>query len=483
MALEVDTKTGVEVIPLIIGGKEQPIASSRLFEVRSSATDKTVYLAQGATKEDAIKAADHAWEEFQTWKSVRGSTRREIFLRASKLVTERAQEFEKIMTAETSCRPEFVQFQVGFVAQMLQELAGRATTIQGHTPEAQTPGVFALTIKQPIGPALIISPWNSPLLLAARGLACPLIAGCTVVFKASELSPRTHHALVQLFYDAGLPRGAISKIQVDRPDAAEITETLIAHHAIKKVEFTGSNPVGSKIGQLCMKYLKPIFMELGGKSASIVLEDANLERAAELIVQGAYLHHGQICISTERVIVLESVAEKFTQLLKAQAEKVPHGGTAVQLRIAEHAEELISEAISKGAKALVGGSGFVGPSAAKPTILTGVTKDMRIYDEESFGPSFSLYVVKDEQEAVKLANDSKYGLSAAIHTRDMLRFIRLAAEIEVGQVAMNSMTMFEELTAPLGGAKGSGWGRCNGSYGIEEFLVEKFLRVAGADDF
>ncbi|KAN0071820.1 Aldehyde/histidinol dehydrogenase [Elaphomyces granulatus] len=478
MSLTKDIKSGLEIVPLIINGEERAIDPSRLFEVRSSVLDKAVYLAHGATKQDAINAADAAWKAFHTWKHVSGSRRREIFLRAADLVDERGPQLAEMMAEEISCNPEFAYFQVKFVVQMLRELASRATTIQGHTPEAQTPGVFTLTLKQPIGPALIISPWNSAILLAARALVCPLIAGCTVVFKASELSPRVHHALVQIFFDAGLPRDAINKIQCDRADAPEVTEALIAHHAIKKVEFTGSNPVGSKIGQLCMKYLKPIFMELGGKSAAIVLEDADLEKAAALIVRGAFSHHGQICISTERVIVVEAVAQRFTELLKAEAEKVPNAGAAAQLRLAEHAEELIAEAVSKGAKPLVGGPGFISRSAARPTIMTGVTEDMRLFDEESFGPSCSLYVVKDDSEAVRLANNSKYGLSAAIHTKDMQRFIHLASEIEVGQVGMNSLTLFEELTAPLGGAKGSGWGRCNGSYGIEEFLVEKLLYVS-----
>jgi acyl-CoA reductase-like NAD-dependent aldehyde dehydrogenase len=444
MVLSTDTKSGLEVVPLVVNGEDKAIDPSRLFEVRSSVFDKAVYLAHGATKQDAIDAADAAWEFFHTWKRIPGSRRREIFLEAANLVNKRGTELAKIITEEISATIEFAQFQVNFVVQMLRELASRATTFQGHTPEAQTPGVFALTLKQPIGPALIISPWNSGLLLGARGLACPLIAGCTVVFKASELSPRIHHALAQIFFDAGLPRQAINIIQCDRADAADITETLIAHHGIKKVEFTGSNLVGSRIGQLCMKYLKPIFMELGGKSAAIVLEDADLASAAALIVRGAFTHHGQICVSTERVIVVEKVAQALMELLKVEAAKVPHAGAAAQLRIANHAEELIAEAVSKGAKPLIGGPGFVSVSAARPTIMTGITEDMRLFDEESFGPSLSLYVVKDEKEAVKLANKSKYGLSAAIHTKDMQLFIRLASEIEVGQVGMNSMTLFEE---------------------------------------
>ena len=432
------------IVPLFIGGEPYPIDEARVFDVHSPQDNKRFARAYGASKVDAIKAADVAWETFATWKNVVGNRRRDIFWRASDILMERAEEMKALLMLETNCGIEAANRQVNFVFQMLRELAGYATKIAGTTPEAQTPGIFTLTLKQPIGPALVIAPWNAALLLAARAIAGPLVAGCTVVFKASELCPRVHHALVKIYHDAGIPAGALNKIQCGRQDAAVVTETLTAHHAIKKVEFIGSNPVGAIIGSLCGKYLKPIFMELGGKSPAIVLEDANLQQAAELIVRGAFFHHGQICFSTERVIVVEAVAEEFTALLKAAGEKITYAGTAAQLRFAEHAEEVIADAVAKGAIPLIGGPGFVSIASARPTILTKITKEMRISDEETFGPSLSLYVVKDADEAVKLANDSKYGLSASIHTKDMLRFIKLAAQIEVGQVSMNSMTLFEE---------------------------------------
>lgn len=444
MAFPTDKETNLEIVPLFINGKYQPIASSQLRPVVSSGSAKPVYFYHSATASEAEYACDVAWTSFQTWKKTNAWTRRDIILRAADLALERATELVAIQVTETNCTEEFARFNTEFFSKILRELASRASSIQGHTPQAQTPDTFALTIKQPVGPVLVMSPWNSPNLLAARAIASPLLAGCSVVFKASEMSPRTHHALVQIFHDAGIPAGVLNALQADREVAAEVTEAIIAHRAIKKVAFTGSNAVGSSIGQICMKYLKPIFMELGGKSPAIVLEDANLERAASLIVRGAFLHHGQICVSTERVIVVEAVAEKLIALITKEAEKIQHAGSAVSDRIASHAEELVAEAVAKGAKAIVGGPGYVDTNAARPTILVNVTPNMKIYDEESFGPSCSIYVVKDEDETVELANSSKYGLSASIHTEDMLRFIRLASEIEVGQVGMNTMTLFEE---------------------------------------
>jgi acyl-CoA reductase-like NAD-dependent aldehyde dehydrogenase len=449
MGLPTDKETNLEVVPLFIDGKYLPISASRLRPVISSRSGQPVYLYHSATASETTHACDVAWASFQTWKKTNSWTRRDIVLRAADLAQERAAELIAIQVAETNCTEEYARFATDFLIKILRELASRVSSIQGHTPQAQTPDTFALTIKQPVGPVLVVSPWNSPNLLAGRAIACPLLAGCSVVFKASEMSPRTHHALVQIFHDAGIPAGVLNALQADREVAAEVTEAIIAHRAIKKVEFTGSNPVGSSIGQLCMKYLKPIFMELGGKSPAIVLEDANLERAASLIVRGAFLHHGQICVSTERVIVVETIADKLIALITKEAETIPHAGAAVSERIASHAESLVAEAVARGAKAIVGGPGYVDTNAARPTILVNVTPDMKIYDEESFGPSCSIYVVKDGDEAVELANWSKYGLSASIHTEDMLRFIRLASEIEVGQVGMNTMTLFEECKSML----------------------------------
>ena len=289
-----------------------------------------------------------------------------------------------------------------------------------------------------------------------------LAAGCTVVFKASELCPRTHHFLAEVFAEAGLPKGALNVIQCRREDAPTVTECLVAHSAIRKVEFIGSPDVGRIIGQLGGKYLKPVLMELGGKCAAIVLDDARLEDAAEKCVRGgiytfnhpaalflglicaiAFMHHGQICFSTERIIVLESIADKFIELLKEKA----HGfapGSGVSAEVVRKAHDRLVEAEQKGATFILGGPKYTGPAELLPTIVTGVTKDMSMFDIESFGPSVSVYVVKDEDEAIRAANDSVYGLNASVHTTDMYRAIRVGRQLEFGQVHVNSPTPHNE---------------------------------------
>jgi acyl-CoA reductase-like NAD-dependent aldehyde dehydrogenase len=305
------------------------------------------------------------------------------------------------------------------------------------------------------------------------------------VLKASELCPRTHHAIVEAFMEAGLPPGCLNQIQMGRESAPAVTEVLIADNAIRKVEFIGSATVGRIIGQVASKYLKPVLMELGGKGPALVLKDADLKRAAKLCALGAFLHHGQICMSTDRIIVVREIADEFSKYL---VEEVKRGysegvGFAVSPSIAKHAQLLLDEASKQGATYLVGDNRALGDTGASlnPTIVTGVKSTDRLYDEETFGPSASLYVVEDEVQAIKLANESSYGLNAAVHSRDVFSALRVARQLEYGQVNFNTITEFDEASAPIGGVKGSGWGRNNGKFGLREFLVEKMVSVHEPD--
>ena len=294
-----------------------------------------------------------------------------------------------------------------------------------------------------------------------RGLAVILGAGCTLLFKASELCPRTHNFLAQILTDAGLPQGVLNVIQTRREDAAAVTEALVRHEAIRKVEFIGSAPIGHVIGQLGGKYLKPVLMELGGKSAAIVLDDADLDAAAEKCILGgqyrnssddastylpieiAFMHHGQICFSTERIIVVGNIVDEFVDLLRSKA-ALFEPGYGVSDGIVNNAYKQLVDAQSKGAKFLIGGPRYRHPASLEPTLITGVTNDMAIFDEESFGPSASVYFAKDDEEAIALTNDSRYGLNAAIHSKNMLRALNLGRRLEVAQVHVNSMTVHDE---------------------------------------
>ena len=278
--------------------------------------------------------------------------------------------------------------------------------------------------------------WNTPLFLACRSIDTPLAVGCTVVLKASEQSPHVHHYLARLFNQAGLPPGVLNVIQTRREDAAQVCEALIAHRAIRKIEFIGSAPVGRHLGALAGKYLKPMLMELGGKAAAVILDDADLELAARAVVHGGTMHHGQICFSTERIIVAASVVDKFIPILLKAAEGI-QPFEAISPTGPRRSLQMLEDAKSKGAKLVYGKIGLATPCRLEPVILTDVTPNMTIYDEESFGPVLILSTVSSDEEAIKAVNRSIYGLAAGVFSTDVNRALSVARQLEVGQTHIN----------------------------------------------
>lgn len=292
--------------------------------------------------------------------------------------------------------------------------------------------------------------WNAALILCTRAIASAVAAGCTVVLKASELCPHTHSLVHDIFVDAGAPAGVINLLISTRSSAPDVTEWLIANPAIRKIDFIGSAGVGKQIGACAAKYLKPVLMELGGKCPAIVLNDADIPKAAEMCARGAFLHHGQICFSTERIIVQRSIAERFTAaLVNAAKALATHEivGRAVTAGISQHAFEVMQDAASKGCRLIFGRVAYKDKcsTALEPVIVnvdSTAPKSIRIVDEETFGPSAGLYIVDTDVEAVELANQSAYGLNASIHTKDMERGLRLGRELEYGQVHLNFVTLY-----------------------------------------
>lgn len=469
----------MKIVPLWINGEAVSTVSSSTFPVTQSTTDTTVYHALSATPSQATQAAEFSWKAFKSWKATPHTTRRDLILRVAAYYEANMSKLVQYQMEETSCTEAWAKQNVDLATRYLKEIAACISSVTGLIPQIEKPNTMGFVFKEPIGPVLCIAPWNAALILATRGVASAIGAGCTVVFKASELSPRTHFAITEAFTEAGVPPGVLNQIQTCREDAAEVTEALVAHEAIRKVEFIGSAAVGRIIGQLAAKYLKPILMELGGKCPAIVLDDADLEEAANLVALGAVLHHGQICFSTERIIVHTNVAEKFQSLL-VQAMKGVEGptGSAVSESIAKHAKEVLKDSETKGQSFLIGGVDSSKPLSLRPTIVL-EPRDSRIVDEETFGPSASLYVVKDDEAAIELANRSAYGLNATIWSTNMERAIRMSRELEYGQVHINSISVYTSPTASQGGVKGSGFGRQNAKWGLEEFVVDKFVSWHG----
>jgi benzaldehyde dehydrogenase (NAD) len=341
-----------------------------------------------------------------------------------------------------------------------------------------------MALRQPAGVVVAIAPWNAPVILATRAVAAPIAYANTVVLKGSELCPRTHAAVAHVLVDAGLPDGVINYIVNDPADAADVVDELITQPATRRINFTGSTRVGRIIAEKAGRHLKRVLLELGGKAPMVVLPDADLDRAAAAASFGAFFHQGQICMSTERIVVDRTVAERLTEKLAQRARALPVGdprdpntviGPLINTSAVEHVSALVADAREAGARVLSGGEPD-GPCFA-PTVLAGVTPQMRVYAEESFGPLLAVIEVDGVEEAVKVANDTDYGLSAAVFSENVPAALELAQRIQSGICHINDTTVHDEPQMPFGGVKASGWGRFGGRAALEEFTELRWITV------
>jgi acyl-CoA reductase-like NAD-dependent aldehyde dehydrogenase len=367
---------------------------------------------------------------------------------------------------------------------MLREAAAMTTQILGEVIPSNVPGSFAMGLRQPCGVVLGIAPWNAPVILGVRALAMPLACGNTVVLKASEASPFTHRLIGQVLHDAGLGDGVVNVICNAPEDAPAIVARLIANPAVRRVNFTGSTHVGRIVAELCARQLKPALLELGGKAPLLVLDDADLDAAVAAAAFGAYFNQGQICMSTERLIVDAKVADAFVQKLAAKVTELRAGpaddpnavlGSLIDALAGERIQTLVDDAVSKGAR-LAAGGGLHG-SIMQPVLLDGVTDSMRLYREESFGPVAVVLRGEGDEALLRLANDSEFGLSAAIFSRDVSRALALAQRVESGICHINGPTVHDEAQMPFGGVKSSGYGSYGSRASIEHFTQLRWVTV------
>jgi len=329
-----------------------------------------------------------------------------------------------------------------------------------------------------------MAPWNAPVILGVRAVAVPLACGNTVVLKGSEMCPRTHQLIIQSLQDAGFPAGVVNFITVDTDDASKVVDALIAHPGVRRVNFTGSTRVGRLIAECCARHLKPSVMELGGKAPLVILDDADIDAAVAGAVFGSFANSGQICMSTERIVVDEAIADEFASRFAARAKSLPLGdpregpvvlGSLVDMRAVARCNDLIDDALAKGAKLLCGGKAT--DTLFPATVLDHVTPAMRIYREESFGPVKPIVRVKGVEEAIACANDNEFGLSAAVFGRDTARAFEVSRRIESGICHINGPTVHDEAQMPFGGVKGSGFGRFGGHAGVHEFTELRWITV------
>ncbi|NIY76286.1 aldehyde dehydrogenase [Thalassospira sp. HF15] len=471
---------------LLINNKDVGASNNRTFERKNPVTGEVATVAAAANAADACKAADAAAAAFPEWSKMGPGARRKILLKAADIMEAKGDQFGQLVLDETGSTRMWGGFNAHLAANMLREAGGMTTQIQGDVIPSDTPGLMAMGIRQPVGVVLGIAPWNAPVILGTRAIAMPLACGNTVILKASELCPALHRLIGDCLVEAGAPEGVVNVVTNAPEDAPEIVEALIAHPAVRRINFTGSTRVGRIIAKLGAEHLKPVLLELGGKAPFLVLDDADLDEAVNGAAFGAYMNQGQICMSTERLIVDNAVADDFVAKLAAKAKTLTAGdpakaenilGGVVSVEAVNRIEELVEDAVSKGAK-LVAGSGKAKDGVLMDaTLLDHVTPAMKIYSEESFGPICVVIRAGDEDEAVRIANDSEYGLSSAVFSSNIPRAMEVAKRIESGICHINSPTVQDEAQMPFGGVKASGYGRFGSQASIDEFTEMRWITI------
>jgi vanillin dehydrogenase len=471
-------------INLLIAGKDVAATGGAVFERRNPVTGQVASRAAAATVADANAAVDAAAAAFPKWSAMGPSARRAVLNKAADALEARTPEFVTLMADEIGATAGWAGFNCFLAAGMLREAAAMTTQVSGEVIPSDKPGCISMALRAPAGVVLGIAPWNAPVILGVRAIAVPLAVGNTVVLKASEICPGVQRLIGRVLQDAGLPEGAINVVTNAPADAARIVEALIAHPAIRRISFTGSTKVGRIIGELCGRHLKPAVLELGGKAPMVVLDDANIDEAVNGAAFGAFMNQGQICMSTERLVVDDKIADAFVTKFAAKANSLPAGdprggnvvlGSLVSVEAAEKVERLIQDAVAKGAKLVAGGrrEGSIMDAA----VLDHVKPHMEIYYEESFGPVVSVIRASGDDALVAIANDTEYGLASSVYSQDINRAMSVAQRIQAGICHINAATVADEAQMPFGGVKGSGYGRFGGRYGVAEFTDVKWLTI------
>ncbi len=475
-------------LSMLINGQKAAAANGATFERRNPLDGSVATRAPAASAADAVAAVQAAAVAFKTWSQSGPNERRALLLKAADALEAKRADFIAAMGAETGAAAMWAGFNVMLAAGMLREAAALTTQVGGEVIPSDVPGSLAMGVRQPAGVVLGIAPWNAPVILGVRAIATPLACGNTVILKGSENCPRTHQLIVEALQDAGFAPGVVNYITNAPADAGAVVEAIVAQPAVRRVNFTGSTRVGRIIAMTCAKHLKPAVLELGGKAPMVVLDDANIDDAVDGAVFGCFANSGQICMSTERIIVDAKIADEFVRRFAARAAVLPLGdprkpdpvvlGSVIGMSTVERCNELIDDALAKGARLVCGQKAT--DTLMPATLLDHVTAAMRIYHEETFGPVKAIVRVSGVEEAVACANDNEYGLSASVFGGDLARAFNVARRIESGICHVNGPTVHDEAQMPFGGVKGSGMGRFGGKAGIHEFTELRWITMQTA---
>lgn len=475
---------------LLIGGQWTDAASGERFDVTDPASGGRVGSVPNGTKADVTAAIDAAAAALPGWRSTSALSRARILRRAADIMRERADLIAETMTAEQGKALAEAKGEVEYAASFFEWFAGEAERVYGQIAPAMNTDNRVLVLRQPVGVVAAITPWNFPAAMMTRKLGPAMAAGCTSIVKPASATPLTAALVLRCIEDAGAPAGVVNL--VTSRDAGMVADTLFTDPRVRKISFTGSTEIGKDLIRASAEQVKRLSLELGGHAPYIIFDDADLEPAVDGLIASKYRNAGQTCVCANRAFVQRGIYEDFRALLqqKVEAMKVGHGlaegtqiGPLINAAAVDKADEHVQDALAKGATLVTGGrrltdGEFANGSFYAPTIIDGVTREMDIFYEETFGPVAGLTVFDTEDEAIDYANDSIYGLASYFHTRDYARLMRVAERLEYGIVGANA-GIISAANAPFGGVKQSGYGREGGSVGIEEYLDVKYVLVGG----
>ncbi|MFC7054347.1 aldehyde dehydrogenase family protein [Hansschlegelia quercus] len=476
-----DELDGVRTYKLFIGGEWVRSSRNIIAESFNPADGALFARTQQAGRDEVVRAIDAAHKAFGAWGSSLAAEREKILLKTAEVIERRTPEIRDMLIDECGSVFNKALWEIGYVTDCLVSAAGDVRHVMGETMPVTQPGQISMSVRRPLGVVAGIAPFNSPFLLSMKKIAFALAAGNTFVLKPSEETPISGALIADIFEEAGLPAGVLNVI----PGVpAEVGELIMADPRVKLVTFTGSTRTGRKLAIEAAKHLKKFTLEMGGKSPLIVLKDADLDYAVDAAAFGVFLHQGQVCMANSKIVVEAPIFDAFKERFVAKAKTIPVGhpreatsviGPLIRDSQVTFIDAQLDDAKDKGATIELGGEHE--GRYFQPTVLTGVTPEMRIYHEESFGPVVSLIRVEDSEEALAIANDTEYGLSAAVITNDLQKAMDLSMRLESGMVHVNDCTITDEPHVPFGGVKNSGFGREGGRSSWEELTEQKWITI------
>ncbi|KAK3394237.1 succinate-semialdehyde dehydrogenase NADP+ [Podospora didyma] len=471
-----------------VNGEWVKAKSGKTFEVNDPATGKLIGTCPEFAKQDTERAIDAAEVAFESFRKTTGRERSKLLRRWYDLMVENAEDLATLITWENGKPLADAKGEVTYAANFFEWFSEEAPRIYGDTIPSSTPGNRVWTIKEPVGVCALITPWNFPAAMITRKIGPALAVGCTVVCKTPGETPYTSLALAELAHRAGVPKGVVNFITA-MANTPEVGEVLTTHPTIRKVSFTGSTPVGKLLMKQCSSTLKKLSLELGGNAPFIVFDDADVDLAVEGAVSSKFRSSGQTCVCANRIYVQNGIYDEFAQKFAAKVREFTVGngfdkgvthGPLIHHRAIGKVDQHVRDAEQKGAKIVVGGHKLpdLGPNFFQPTVLTGMTADMAMASEETFGPVAGLFPFDTEEEVVRLANATLVGLAGYFFSKDLHRVYRVAEHLEVGMVGVNT-GLISDPASPFGGVKESGFGREGSLYGIGEYQTTKMVTYGG----